>query len=534
MQKKNFNYINVVNELNNLFKDLDNTIKSDVEKALNIKVRDRETSYTNALLYKFKYSIPETTKQEIVSEMNIKDNKTTSRYSYDYRENQIPISFYKNAFSKVSGLYKKLMLINDNDFKEIAVDGVFNNTNILNKKGNLETTLNLGYYDNTNDIPIDLTFEGSKTKKHELDALKTYLNDNKINNNCVLILDRLYCCYDFVNYLMNSGYKFVIRFKNNCVNFKKIKKINNIRILNFFEEHTTNITHEKYDSYINYKKNKENKKIKKVKENKKVKKAKENKKDRKITVNKKILKVVDNQINENLLNDADNQIKINETLLNDADKQIKVKSYDVKMKYEYTLVTNLTHNTHTDEQIKSLYKDRWNVEIFFKLLKYNFKFERLDEHDNKQSNDAYVKLYLVNLIVVYLAKIIEKTHFYNNYVKTEVTKEKNGKTHKYKNKANKSLSITGVYKILENLFNNDLTVKKYTNICNNYVIYSLRELGLFKERKAKTPFLKWYVKGHSNRSLLCKIIEAKLTGDLSKLNDNHIVLFNICTININS
>jgi IS4 transposase len=89
-----------------------------------------------------------------------------------------------------------------------------------------------------------------------------------------------------------------------------------------------------------------------------------------------------------------------------VNNQTSVKSYDVTMKYEYVLVTNFTLDTHTDEQIKNLYKNRWNVEIFFKLLKYNFKFERLDEHDKKQSNDAYVKLYLVNLIIVYLAKII--------------------------------------------------------------------------------------------------------------------------------
>ena len=123
MQKNNFAYKNVVNELNNLFNDLDNTIKYDVENALNIKVRNRDTSFSDALLYKFRYSIPDTTKQEIVSEMNITDNKTTSKYSYDYRENQIPISSYKIMFSKVSNLYKKLMSINDNEFKEIAVDG---------------------------------------------------------------------------------------------------------------------------------------------------------------------------------------------------------------------------------------------------------------------------------------------------------------------------------------------------------------------------------------------------------------------------
>lgn len=487
MERKNFTYKNVVNELNNLFFDLENTIKYDVEKTHNIKVRNRETSYINALLYKFKYSIPDTTKQEIVSEMNNLLNKTTNKYSYDYRESQIPISFYKGIFTKVSNLYKKLMLIDDNKLKEIAADGVFNNTNVLNKKDNLETTLNLGYYDITNDIPIDLTFEGDKKKKFELDILKTYLNNNNINNNCVLILDRLYCSYEFVNFLLKNNFNFVIRFRNNCKNYDKIKNINKIRILKYYEEHMNNITYEKYDNYINHKKNKKGKNIK---------------------VNKKLLEVVD-------------------------DKN-KFKSVDVTMKYEYSLVTNLPIDTHNDIKIKHLYKERWNVEVFFKLLKYNFKFEHLKEHNNKQNNDTYVKLYLVNLIIVYLAKIIEKSHFYNNYIKTEVTKEKNNKIIKYKNKANKSLSISGVYKIIENIFNNNLTVSKYENICNNYIKYSLRELGLVKERKAKTPFLKWYVKGHSNRSLLCKIIQAKITNDISKLNDNHIVLYNICTIKINS
>ena len=124
MQKNNFAYKNVVNELNTLFTNLNETVKSDVAKALNIKLRDRETSYIDALLYKFRYSVPNITKQEIVSDMNVKDNKTTNKNSFDYRENQIPISVYKNMFTKVSGLYKKLISINDNDLKEVAVDGV--------------------------------------------------------------------------------------------------------------------------------------------------------------------------------------------------------------------------------------------------------------------------------------------------------------------------------------------------------------------------------------------------------------------------
>ena len=65
-----------------------------------------------------------------------------------------------------------------------------------------------------------------------------------------------------------------------------------------------------------------------------------------------------------------------------------------------------------------------------------------------------------------------------------------------------------------------------------YVKYSVTELGLLKERKAKTPFLKWYVKGHSNRSLLYKFIEAFLLKNDKKLNKNHKVLFKTCKITL--
>jgi len=41
-----------------------------------------------------------------------------------------------------------------------------------------------------------------------------------------------------------------------------------------------------------------------------------------------------------------------------------------------------------------------------------------------------------------------------------------------------------------------------------------------------------YVKGHSNRSLLYKFIEAFITNNISKLNKNHKVLYNTCTITL--
>ena len=136
----NFSYNNVVFKLNNIFYDLENVIKNEVTHNSNIKIRNRKTSFLNALLYKFNYSIPQTTKTFIVSSFNYENDKTTNRRSFDYREKQISLTIYKNIFNKVTDLYKILENIDDKKPIKIAVDGTNNNTNILNKKDNLETT----------------------------------------------------------------------------------------------------------------------------------------------------------------------------------------------------------------------------------------------------------------------------------------------------------------------------------------------------------------------------------------------------------
>ena len=57
MYNKKFSYNNVTTELNKFFKNFNETIKKDVELDKQIKTRIRETSYIDALLYKFNYSI---------------------------------------------------------------------------------------------------------------------------------------------------------------------------------------------------------------------------------------------------------------------------------------------------------------------------------------------------------------------------------------------------------------------------------------------------------------------------------------------
>jgi hypothetical protein len=42
----------------------------------------------------------------------------------------------------------------------IAIDSIYNNTNVYNIKGFLETILHIGVFDVYNEIPLDLTLDG--------------------------------------------------------------------------------------------------------------------------------------------------------------------------------------------------------------------------------------------------------------------------------------------------------------------------------------------------------------------------------------
>ena len=89
-------------------------------------------------------------------------------------------------YKQITSLYKQ---INNIDIKKdivLATDGTFNNINSENKKDKLETALNMCYYDVTNDIPIELTIEGHKTKNNELAILKKYIQTKTIPLNSIL------------------------------------------------------------------------------------------------------------------------------------------------------------------------------------------------------------------------------------------------------------------------------------------------------------------------------------------------------------
>lgn len=231
MSYKDSQFINnCIMKLNELFKDFEKTIRNDIKNINNISTKKGKISFLDALIYKFNYSQKDITKANIISKYNLLNDTLINRTTFYEKEKLIPLKTYENLLNKIVVLYDTLF---NKTTKFMAVDGTFNNTNILNKKGNLETTLNMGFFDVENNIVIDLTINGNNTKNYEILQLTNYIIKNKLKN-VTLILDRAYSSYEFINFLFNNNINFIIRFKNNCKNFNfKINNFDKVRIIKY-------------------------------------------------------------------------------------------------------------------------------------------------------------------------------------------------------------------------------------------------------------------------------------------------------------
>ena len=202
----------------------------------------------------------------------------------------------------------------------------------------------------------------------------------------------------------------------------------------------------------------------------------------------------------------------------------------------------------------------------------------------EQTNNPYSIHNLKILIIILLAKIMEKTHLSNNFIDLEGTiikrkfkkidplinnniDNKNEKKKKKKKKPiineisiinvdiinNKKVNIItitenknenennerkcilkpsktdiikGTFNLLKDIIKGKLTINKYKKIADTYIKYN--------KRVYKTPFKKWYIKGYTNKSDSRKIVNFMLGFTKKQLNKNLIVkLNNSSIININ-
>jgi len=407
---------------------------------------------SDILLYKFKYTQINTTKDSIVSFINnsnkrIDDNcNTFTKRSFESKERNIGTPFYNYILEQLIDYFNvNCNSLKKNDYIFIAIDGTNNN----NHKSNV--MLNMGYFDITNKIPIDLTNNGTENRNKEI---KMVMNDIEANpdkyKNVVIIGDRLYFSYKFMNYLILNDIKFIIRAKGNGDNLDKKTKLKK------------NIKH--HDIII------------KLRDN-----------IRLVRCKNTYDKIVDNT----------------------QSKKTPNKKYYIKVVNDCVLITNLMDNReYDDNKILELYRKRWEIETFFKFIKKNFKVQYMKEKDSTQ----YDRLFICELILIYIMKIIKYFYLKNTYGTTI-------DVNSYQ--INESLLMTGLFDVLLPLIiNGTLTELEIKNYCIAYMKIINNKKDRHFPRTAKRPFAKWYLKGYSSSTRMIKILEAIETNTVNKLNKN--------------
>ena len=186
----------------------------------------------------------------------------------------------------------------------------------------------------------------------------------------------------------------------------------------------------------------------------------------------------------------------------------------LKETLECNIITNLSLNEYNDDVIKNIYLSRWDIEVFFKFIKYNFKFSRLDEHNKKNTKDEYVKMYYSMLIIIYISMMIDKVN--ENYIekikaKSKLklkTKSKN--KNNYKTKINKSLLLDGIYLILKKIIDGNLVINDLLNVNKNFIKKVNIIIDVSNKRKSKTPYTKWNIQGYAEHYRVIKIIDKQM------------------------
>ena len=412
----------------------------------------------DALLYKFKYANINSTKENIVSLINNynKENninkQTFTRKSFESKERNIGNKFYSSILNEIINYYNtNCNTRNKDEYIFMAIDGMNNNNH------KYDIMLNMGYVDIDNKIPIDLTNNGTKNRNKEVEMV---MNDIKNNpekyNNVVIIGDRLYFTYKFMNYLDSKKIKFIIRakgrgdnlneeleLKKNIGNYETIKKLRgNVRVIKYINT---------YD------------------------------------------KIVDNT----------------------KSKKRPNKTYYLQVKNDCVLISNLMDDQkYDDNKILELYRKRWEVEIFFKFLKKNFKVQFMKEKDSRQ----YQRSFICELILTYILKIIKYYYLINKSVKKVDINDY---------QINESLLMTGIFDVLlHSIINGQLIESKINNFCESYIKKINNKKDRHFPRTAKKPFCKWYLKGYSASTRLLKIIEAIENKKVNELNKNLKVIAN--------
>lgn len=391
----------MITDIINIFKSECNYNK--INKIGIKKLRNKENGIKliDAIYYRFCYTDKSSTKESVTSNINMNNETNFTRQGYDEKENNIPLKTYINIFHKLNTYYNKTFNLDN-----IIVIGIDGNPFKRNNKNN--QILNMGYYDITNGIPIDLKAHGKKNKNKEVKLSIEYIKKHSdIFKDTIIVADRAYFTYDLMDYLCNNNFKFVIRAKGEALNLDP----NNIVKKGI----------SKYNKIIN------------------------------IRSKVNVIKFKD----------------INKKIIYTSKSKKKAIKHVIEIENDCNLITNLDIKNYTNQEILDIYKSRWDIEVFYKYIKYNYKFQHMKKNDKNNNN----KMYLCELILTYIVKLIEK-YYINKY-----------KNDKNDVKINKSNLTKGVFDyLLYDILNDNIDDIKLNHFCKSYIkiIYNKKNRFLLK------------------------------------------------------
>ena len=183
------------------------------------KLRKRNT-INRCFFYKLLYKKNNTLKDMNTGKLNELILANFTREAYESKENNIPTEIYKNILSDTTDYYNKNYCTNTNH-KIIAIDGTYNNNH------QIDDILNIGFFNVSDNISIDIISCGKEGKNKELKFAKKYIEENiNLFENNIIVLDRLYFSYKFLNFLEDNNLKYITRVKGKGDYIKNIKKPN--------------------------------------------------------------------------------------------------------------------------------------------------------------------------------------------------------------------------------------------------------------------------------------------------------------------
>jgi hypothetical protein len=281
--------------------------------------------------------------------------------------------------------------------------------------------------------------------------LKQHIIENKnMFKNSTIVGDRAYFSYELLGFLIKSNINFIIRCKGKANNFN----------LNA-------IIKTKNKDIINY-----------------------------VRTNCSVLKYSD---------------VYEKTVFSHYKKKFNPEKKILQVKNDCNLVTNIKN--YNKKEILKIYRSRWSIETFFKIIKNNFKIQHTKE--KCKNNDHIEKIFSCTSIIINLVSIIEEYFL-------------------QKNKLNKSMLIRCIYThLLDKIINGNLSINDLNNI-SMYTKVVINKKNRTFPRISKTAFTKWYVKSYSIYAEINKIINSIVTNDVDKLNKNKKLLAKrILSIKIN-